>query len=221
MRLFSYKLTHDTGFAPNPFFGFLTLANCKPLIRRHKIIGDWIAGFTSDKLCGDNIGDERLIYLMHITNKITYYEYFNAQKYKIKIPDLQHNDFIYKSGDNIYSPLNEYDYSLENVTTIKNMNHWDFKNDCECMKNKIKDLPGIYVLISDDFYYFGKNAIVIDKQIRPDVPFGMAAHGVQTKNINKAIQFIEFIKNNYKKGIHGIPHMWPQNDISWKNENNN
>ena len=29
MRLFAYKMTHDTGFAPNPFWGYLTLATCK------------------------------------------------------------------------------------------------------------------------------------------------------------------------------------------------
>ena len=27
MRLFAYKMTHDTGFAPNPFWGYLTLVS--------------------------------------------------------------------------------------------------------------------------------------------------------------------------------------------------
>lgn len=36
MRLFAYKMTHDTGFAPNPFWGYLTLATCKPKIREKK-----------------------------------------------------------------------------------------------------------------------------------------------------------------------------------------
>ena len=34
MQLISYKVKHDTGFAPNPYFGILTLATCKPAIRR-------------------------------------------------------------------------------------------------------------------------------------------------------------------------------------------
>jgi hypothetical protein len=53
MRLFAYKMTHDTGFAPNPFHGACTLATCKPQIRLHKRVGDWIAGFTSKRLNGD------------------------------------------------------------------------------------------------------------------------------------------------------------------------
>ena len=50
IRLFSYKLTNDGGFAPNPFWGALTLATCKPQIRLSKRIGDWIAGFSSGTL---------------------------------------------------------------------------------------------------------------------------------------------------------------------------
>ncbi|MFR7823127.1 MAG: hypothetical protein ACLU30_07910 [Odoribacter splanchnicus] len=38
---------HDTRFAPNPLFGVLTLATCKPSMRRNMQIGNWIAGWTS------------------------------------------------------------------------------------------------------------------------------------------------------------------------------
>ena len=55
IRLFSYKLTNDSGFAPNPFGRVMTLATCKPKIRQSKIPGDWIAGFTSGHLNGDYI----------------------------------------------------------------------------------------------------------------------------------------------------------------------
>ena len=33
----------DYGFAPNPYFGYCTLATCKPVIRRCAGVGDWIA----------------------------------------------------------------------------------------------------------------------------------------------------------------------------------
>lgn len=29
MKCFRYKLDHDYGFAPNPFWGVMTLATCK------------------------------------------------------------------------------------------------------------------------------------------------------------------------------------------------
>jgi len=64
MDLVSYKMTHDSGFAPNPFHGYRTLATCKPGIRRsgNRRVGDLVAGFTSGALCGDAVGRERLVY---------------------------------------------------------------------------------------------------------------------------------------------------------------
>jgi hypothetical protein len=69
-------MINDSGFAPNPFHGLLTLANCKPYFRKHKKEGDWIAGFTSQGLNGDIVGDERLIFLMKVTSKIDYGKYW-------------------------------------------------------------------------------------------------------------------------------------------------
>lgn len=47
-KLYTYRETYDTGFAPNPFQGVLTLANCKPAIRRTAEVGDWVAAFTAN-----------------------------------------------------------------------------------------------------------------------------------------------------------------------------
>ena len=46
-KAMGYKMTHDTGFAPNPFHGALTLATCKPAVRLTRGRCDWVAGFTS------------------------------------------------------------------------------------------------------------------------------------------------------------------------------
>lgn len=44
-RICRYILAHDTGRAPCINGGTLTLATCKPLIRRKAQPGDWVAGF--------------------------------------------------------------------------------------------------------------------------------------------------------------------------------
>ena len=41
MNLYSYVITRDYGFAPNPFWNICTLATCKPQIREHALKGDW------------------------------------------------------------------------------------------------------------------------------------------------------------------------------------
>ena len=86
-RLYSYKMTNDSGFAPNPFSGILTLATCKASMRRSKKIGDWIAGFTSGALCGDPVGAERLVYVMKVSQKIPIAEYHGDRRFRSKIPN--------------------------------------------------------------------------------------------------------------------------------------
>ena len=44
MNIYSYIVRYDSGFAPNPFYGYCTLANCKPIIRGHAQVNDWVVG---------------------------------------------------------------------------------------------------------------------------------------------------------------------------------
>jgi hypothetical protein len=44
-RIYRYILTHDHGVAPCPQGGTITLATCKPVIRRCASVGDWVIGF--------------------------------------------------------------------------------------------------------------------------------------------------------------------------------
>ena len=80
--LYCYKMTWDTEFAPNPHYGILTLATCKPTIRRCAKVGDWISGWTAVSVYDKNRHPnsfrdaQKLIYLARITNKITYAEYW-------------------------------------------------------------------------------------------------------------------------------------------------
>ena len=44
-KIYRYILTHDHGVAPCPQGGTITLATCKPVIRRCASVGDWVIGF--------------------------------------------------------------------------------------------------------------------------------------------------------------------------------
>lgn len=41
-RIYRYVLKNDSGMAPNPRKGLLTLATCKPEIRKRAKVGDWV-----------------------------------------------------------------------------------------------------------------------------------------------------------------------------------
>lgn len=210
IRLFSYKMTHDSGFAPNPFGSFLTLATCKPLIRKHKNIGDWIAGFTSKKLNDEVIGKEKLVFLMKVTDKISFVEYWQNSEYKERKPQIDSDYILKKRGDNIYMPIVTKPMVYSDFKQIPNLNHTE--------KNQKKDLSGKYVLISKKFYYFGSEPIDIPENIRPKVPNGQSSHGVRTHDVEKANKFISFINSEYHPGLHNHPHSWFKDDLSWKND---
>ena len=49
-RIYRYILTHDTGMAPCPENGLISLATCKPVIRRVARADDWVLGFRPGSL---------------------------------------------------------------------------------------------------------------------------------------------------------------------------
>lgn len=208
IRLFSYKLTNDSGFAPNPFGGIMTLATCKPKIREHKQQGDWLAGFTSGQLNGDAVGSERLIYLMQITDKILISEYWNSPQYEYKKP-LPHTDRKRKFGDNIYKPLSGNALSPSDFEQITNISH-----QADSIE---RDLSGRYVLLSKKFWYFGCAPLEIPGRIRPEIPAGQSSQGSMTHDLTRAKQFIEYIESNYKKGIHNNPTGWKKHSPVCRN----
>ncbi|WGL15199.1 hypothetical protein PVT68_10475 [Microbulbifer bruguierae] len=211
MRLFSYKQTHDTGFAPNPFGLTLTLATCKPLIRKHKHVGDWIAGFTSIELSGTAVGEERLIYLMRVGEKLAIADYFHDPRFADKIPQLGRRGAEYKAGDNIYRPLGPGAVLPEQFEQLENPNHWAGNGPSQF--DLLRDLSGRSVLIADEFYYFGRNAIALPFDVRPAVPRGQSGAGKLSSEA-LAQRCVDYIRKHYKPGRHGVPHQWPEDTNS-------
>ena len=50
MKICTYTVKRDKGFAPNPFYGYCTLAACTPNHMNAKLKeGDYIVGFIKDQ----------------------------------------------------------------------------------------------------------------------------------------------------------------------------
>lgn len=207
MRLFSYKMTHDSGFAPNPFGHTLTLATCKPQIRLHKSVNDWIAGFTSRTLAGHEVGAERLVYLMRVAEKLPMRDYFSDPRFQDKVPDMSARGPMAKAGDNIYCPLRPNADSWADFEQLPNLNHWNRDRPNEFHHRR--DVSGQYVLIADEFYYFGGNALDLPLECRPEVPRGQSGHGKNTPS-KQARCFVDYICSRFQPGRHGDPHRWPK-----------
>ena len=173
--LYCYKMTHDTGFAPNPYHGFLTLATCKPTIRRCAKKDYWISGWTAVSVEGKNgkrmvfRDKQKLIYLAKVSEVLLIEDYW--RKYPQKRPNeicngvpinrkqCGKNGKVVRStvyndcGDNIYEPS-----SKSPLGFIQHENSGEH-GDAE----KEHDLSGKNVLVCKEFYYFGiENAIEIE-----------------------------------------------------------
>lgn len=219
MSLHSYKLTHDTGFAPNPFWSVLTLATCKPKMRLKRDKNDWIAGFTSSSLCGDRPGDERLIYLMHIDEKRTIAEYFDDDRFTDKIPNPHSDQAVRRAGDNIYKPLRPDAVEPSDFEQLRNPNHWDGSSSCGVGDARKRDVNGGFVLIGRRFVYFGQNALHIPAEVRPAVPNGVSPYGAPTHDDERVQAFVDYVFEQAEgKQVIGPPHDWPDGDDSWSQQ---
>lgn len=186
-KLYSYKMARATGFAPNPYFGVLTLATCKADLRQVIRSDDWMAGWTSKSLakCHDNPGEERLVYLARVTRKLTYADYW--AQHPEKRPDLSDKKADARHGDNIYEPS-----PTQPGAFIMHANSHRISEE-----KQAKDLRGQYVLVCEEFYYFSPaSPLEVPAPIRPCIPKGQIKYGKITED---ASPFIDFVRENAAK----------------------
>lgn len=184
--LFSYIVATDSGFAPNPFFGLCTLACCKPGIRRaigDRLLHTWGAadiqelrrsdpGYVRSQniwvvgLAGASLRDRprrSVVYAMQVTDVLDFESYYEEHPDKRPVRTGQatsddpawHGDAIYTGND----PM-----------TARQLPSAHSEGDKE------HDLGGRYVLVSDHFIYFGKDA--------PYVPLEERLHHGRGHRIN-------------------------------------
>jgi hypothetical protein len=177
LKLYSYVVDHDTGDAPNPYFGNCTLCVCKyrdsPGKPRNVVeqaqIGHWVVG-TGGADLQKSAGHGRIIYAMKVTNKMSLQDYFTSDEFACKKP-RPNGDYRY--GDN-FEPRTEFDRHER------------------------------FVLISEHFYYFGRNAIPFPKNSFP----GLEKKGRGFKScFDEAYvaKFVKWIEVGKRPGRHGEP----------------
>lgn len=135
----------------------------KAFIKNQNIYIIGLAGKQLKEKLGKAGGDKNLIiYVMHVTDILTYDQYYHDDKYKGKIPhgfnvvDANDNTSINWCGDNIYKSVEGQKPVTGKLAVEKAFHH---ENGC-APENKAHDLSGEYVLLSDagNFIYYGKKA---------------------------------------------------------------
>jgi hypothetical protein len=161
VKLYSYVVEHDNGYAPNPYFGVLSLCRCKfkgrrnivPLARK----GDWVIGTggTSKRSAGHG----KLVYAMRVDEKLTRWEYFMDRRFQQKKP-VKTGAYEQRRGDNV-------------------LPHGDFEKHEQ------------FALLSRHFYYFGAKAIDIPKEFDIEKRGPAFRSRFSTSDISRFIEWLE------------------------------
>lgn len=198
MRLYSYVVAYDIGFAPNPFYGYCTLATCKQDIRVKAAVGDWIIG-TGSKTAG--LAD-RLVCAMRVDEIVTYDEYWSDPRFSRKRPKLR-GSLKQQYGDNIYRHAPDGTWIQEN----SRHSHDDGSPNLGHVE---RDTKADAVLIAERFVYYGGSGPLIPERFRgrtPDLVHGRPSHRVNFPDAMRD-DVIAWIANDLDVGVQGDPRDW-------------
>lgn len=200
MDTYAYRLDHDLGFAPNPFFGSCTLACCMPTIRARAKIGDLIVGMAGSGVRGLGRIHPQLIYWMKVSDDCRFNEYWDDARFSGKRPNID-GAKIYKVGDNTYRRTNDN-------------SEWEFERSMHFIPSNpqhngghvVKDTSVDRVLIAEEFTYWGNSG--------PKVPEHLKSIFPPTRNYklnhhpDLLAEFLEYLKLDSPLGVLGDPADW-------------
>lgn len=195
MRLFSYVVARDFGFAPNPFHGVCTLATCKPRIRAKAEVGDWIVGTGSKRY----LLHKQIVYAMQISEILTFAEYWQNDRFIRKRPYLS-GSLKQAYGDNIYHR------DPATGLWLQENSHHSLSDGTPNQANIMRDTHSPRVLVGEEFYYWGSAGPTI-----PD-KFSDTCLSGQGHRCNFPSSFvnslIDWIRSMGQKGYLGEPSEW-------------
>lgn len=200
MHCFRYRMDHDYGFAPNPFWGVLTLATCKAQIRKSPALsrGDWIVGLGSVAM--ENEG--RVIYAACVEEIISFDQYWNDERFQVKKP-ITNGTLLQMYGDNVYHTVKGkviQEHCAHSISALES-NEGHLKTDAS----------GRNVLICPKFYYFGSQCPLLPDELEyigeTGNPRAIRVHDLDDAKIQA---FVDWLASNYETGIHGDPCNWKE-----------
>lgn len=201
-RIHSYVVRYDSGFAPNPFYGYCTLATCKPPIRKGAAIGDWVVGSGSNAR-GVRRGGH-LVYAMRVTESMTFDTYSEDPRFELKKP-YRRGSRKQSSGDNIYHRESPY-------SSWKQRDSFHSHADGSVNSAHVTRDTGVNrVLISDEFVYFGGQGPEFPGNLRDQRGRRLCKAGIGVTTFDDAqlvADLEEWIRSFAATGYQGAPYEW-------------
>ena len=163
----AYIVEHDIGFAPNPFFGVCTLATCKPEIRWHAAVGDWIVGVGS---VADGIRG-RMVFAMQVQEELSFEQYWSDARFQVKKPNFV-GSLKQAQGDNVYHH--------KNGVWVQERSRHTHPTAEMTEKHTRRDTKRNRVLVSNRFVYLGTDAIELPVEFEDKKGYRLCLDGSGT-----------------------------------------
>lgn len=196
MRVYSYVVASDSGFAPNPFHGICTLACCKPKVRETASAGDIVVGLSR--------GGENVVYAMKVDEAITFDEYWARPEFAVKRAGAASATLEDRRGDNIYEPTTRGRF--RQLPSVHSMD--DGTPDAASMR---RDVVPNRVLVAREFAYFGAVAPPLPTEVR----FLRVGRGHRCRFTKVQVDTVAKWFKSLRKGQNGDPHSWPPAPAKW------
>jgi hypothetical protein len=201
-RIYSYVVRYDSGFAPNPFYGYCTLATCKPDIRRQANVGDWVVGSGSNdrkiRLGG------HLVYAMRVTETMTFDVYSTDARFQPKQP-FRSGSRKQSCGDNIYfrEGFGAEWHQRDSFHSLQSglINHQHVARDTGVNR----------VLVSDDFVYFGGSGPEFPAELSDCQGKSICKSGIGRSCFDDPqllIDLAQWVRGFGLSGYQGAPYEW-------------
>lgn len=181
--VYLYAISHDLGFAPNPFGGVCTLACCKPNIRERAKHGDWIVGLTGTKLAPAM----RCVFAMIVTGDMTFDAYWDHPEFRFRRPKRNGSDKKLV-GDNIY-----HRKTAQEPWAQEDSVH-SLSDGSQCPLNTAHDTRVNRILLSTRFIYFGLAAPSLPAEVRDAMEYKRNARDYRRFDIDGAAPILSWLK---------------------------
>ena len=194
-KVYVYVVKRDYGFAPNPFNGVLSLATCKPYIRKSAQVGDIIVGHTP----ADD--GNKILFMVKVDEVLSFDEYWKDERFASKHPAMN-GSTKRQVGDNIY-------HRDEQGNWLQDDSHHSYENGVVNPHNLNRDTSHTdRVLLGRQFIYLGKSKIDCPKWFEKNV----CTHiGHKTIDISDAQKLWSELENMYpEKGLIDYPQLFDQ-----------
>lgn len=201
-RIHSYVVRYDSGFAPNPFYGYCTLATCKPSIRRSAKVGDWVVGSGSNDRSVQRGG--HMVYAMRVTEAMTFDEYGLDPRFDSKKP-YRNGSRKQSCGDNIY-------FRVAAGAAWQQRDSFHSRADGSLNPSHVtRDTSVNRVLISNDFVYFGGEGPKFPVELKDQKGRHLSKSGIGLTTFDDAqlVASLErWIRSLAVSGYQGAPFEW-------------